>query len=221
MRQQPTRCSCVCLRALICLALVSLTQPGTAHAQGSGRDAWQRVPDVVATLELQPGGWVADIGAGSGYFVPHLAAAVGTGGRVFAVEISQPALSQLGRLVEDEGLENVEVVRGEVDDPRLPERSLHAVLVVDAYHEMTKQPEMLAHMYHALEPGGRLAVLDLAPYDASTPREHQMEGHGIGMGLVERDLREAGFEVLERRAEFTTSGRGRRQWMLVGRRPVG
>ncbi len=206
-------------RVLICLALATLLGCTTASAQTSGRDAWQRVPDVISALALEPGSRVADIGAGSGYFVPHLAEAVGPGGRVFAVEINEWALGQLQSLIEDEGLGNVEVVRGEVDDPHLPAGSLSAALMVDAYHEMTEHRAMLDGTYAALEPGGRLVILDLAPYDASTPRDHQMEGHGIGMDLVARDLEEAGFEVLEQQPEFTESGRGRRQWMLVGRRP--
>jgi hypothetical protein len=41
------------------------------------------------------------------------------------------------------------------------------------------------------------------------------------LDLVERDLTEAGFEVLVREPEFAASGRGRRQWMLVARRPAG
>jgi ubiquinone/menaquinone biosynthesis C-methylase UbiE len=110
------------------------------------------VPDVVAALAIGEGSRVADVGAGSGYFTEHLAREVGAGGRVFAVEISERSLSQLRRLAEDENLDNIEVVPGEVDDPKLPERSLDAVLVVDAYHEMTEYEAMLSGMYRALKP---------------------------------------------------------------------
>ena len=116
---------------LLCALLAAVFHPVELEAQRRNRDSWQRVPDVVAALAIDEGSHVADVGAGSGYFTAHLAREVGAEGRVFAVEISSRSLSQLRRLAEDENLSNIEVVRGEVDDPRLSQRSLDAVLVVD------------------------------------------------------------------------------------------
>jgi predicted methyltransferase len=156
-------------RALAVLTLAALALSAPAQAQ-SGRDTRQRVPDVLAALALNSGSRVADVGAGSGYFLPHLSAAVGPTGRVYGVDISETALSQMRRLIEEKGLANVVVVQGEVDDPHLPAQSLSSALMVDAYHEMTEHESMLARTFESLEAGGRLVVLDLAPYDESTSR---------------------------------------------------
>jgi ubiquinone/menaquinone biosynthesis C-methylase UbiE len=185
----------------------------------SNRDSWQRVPDVVAALAIGEGSRVADVGAGSGYFTEHLAAVVGDAGRVFAVDISERALSQLERLAENRGLDNVEVVRGEVDDPRLPEGSLDAILVVDAYHEMTEYEAMLAGMYRALEPGGRLVIIDMRPADATASRRQQTRDHRLSLAIVEQEVQAAGFQLLDRDEEFTARSRSRGQWLLVARRP--
>jgi len=174
----------------------------------------------MTALSVGAGSRVADIGAGSGYFTAHLSRQVGSSGRVFAVDISDRSLDQLARLVEDEKLENVDVVRGEIDDPGLPERSLEAVLIVDAYHEMTEYEAMLAGVYKALKPGGRFVILDLVPSDSSAARGRQTANHRLGISLVEREIREAGFEVIERDPRFTRSGRGSGQWMLIARRPA-
>lgn len=213
------RCASAWLLLSCCLAAQTL-QPPALSAQGSGRDSWQRVPDVITALSIGTGSRVADVGAGSGYFTVHLSAQVGSSGRVFAVDVSERALGELARLVEDRELANVEVVRGEIDDPRLPARSLNAVLVVDAYHEMTEYEAMLAGFYRALKPGGRLVILDLVPPDSSAARERQTANHRLGLSLVEREIRAAGFEVMERDPRFTRSGRGSGQWMLVARRPA-
>ena len=202
-------------------SLPSLTlQAQALPAQNSVRDGWQRVPDVMTALSVDAGSRVADVGAGSGYFTAHLSREVGPSGRVFAVDISERALDQLDRLVENEKLENVDVIRGEIDDPGLPERSLDAVLVVDAYHEMTEYEAILAAVYGALKPGGRLVILDLVPPDSSAARDRQTANHRLGMSVVEREIRAAGFEVVERDPRFTRSGRGSGQWMLVARRPA-
>jgi predicted methyltransferase len=197
------------------LASVGLSSP--LAAQSRDRDTWQRVPEVIAALSIQAGSRVADVGAGSGYFTERLARTVGAAGRVFAVEISEAALTELTRLAG--ALAQVEVVRGSVDDPRLPEGSMDAVLVVDAYHEMTAYEAMLAGFYRALRPGGRLVILDRAPADSSLARERQHAGHRLAMSLAEQDLRSAGFEILDRQPRFTRDDRGRQHWMLVGRRP--
>jgi ubiquinone/menaquinone biosynthesis C-methylase UbiE len=172
----------------------------------------------MAALAIGEGSRVADVGAGSGYFTEYLSREVGAGGHVFAVEISDRSLSQLRRLAEEDGLGNIEVIRGEIDDPRLPERSLDAVLVVDAYHEMTEHEAMLSGMFRALKPGGRLVMLDFVPSDPSQSRDQQTRSHKLSIDIVERELREAGFEIVDRDEQFTQSGRNRSQWLLVARR---
>ena len=202
---------------IICVLLTAGLQPAELQAQRHSRDNWQRVPDVMAALAISEGSRVADLGAGDGYFTEHLAVEVGPTGRVFAVDVSERALRNLRRLVENEGFDNVEVVRGEYDDPKLPDESLDAVLVVNAYHEMSEHEAMLAGMLRALKPGGRLVMLDHVPSDPSESRDQQTADHDIGIDVVEPELRAAGFQILERYELFVERGRSN-QWMLVARR---
>ena len=51
------------------------------------RDKWQRPAEVVKALGLKKGAVVADLGAGTGYFMPYLSAAAGENGTVFAVSL--------------------------------------------------------------------------------------------------------------------------------------
>ena len=188
------------------------------------REQWQRIPDIFVALRVAPGSRVADVGAGDGYFTERLAKHVGPGGRVFAVDVVESALAQLRRLVEGEKLANVELVLGEADDPRLPYGTLDAALVVNAYHEMVQHAPMLAGIRRALRPGGVLVIVDNAPTDSAAPRYRQTGEHQLALPLAEQDLREAGFEVVERVPGFVTQqhdGHTHRQWLLVGRRPGG
>lgn len=204
--------------ALLFLSVVTTTllSPAVTQAQRN-RDSWQRVPEVLSALAIDKGSRVADIGAGDGYFTRHLARAVGASGQVFAVEISQGALSRLRRLASDEGFDNIEVVEGEIDDPRLPKGSLDAVLVVNAYHEMTEHEAMLAGMFVSLKAGGRLVILDRSANDVSDSRDRQVARHELSIELAEREIEEAGFEILQSDERFT-GGRNHPQWMLVASR---
>ena len=51
------------------------------------RDAWQKPAAVVSAMTIAPGMTVADVGAGTGYFEPHLSKAVGPSGKVLAIDI--------------------------------------------------------------------------------------------------------------------------------------
>ena len=57
------------------------------HFDGPERDAWQKPTEVVRFLELGAGQVIADIGAGTGYFLPHLSKAAGAAGRVLALDV--------------------------------------------------------------------------------------------------------------------------------------
>ena len=66
------------------------------------RDAWQKPDDVVSLLQLWPGNVVADIGAGTGHFEPHLAKAVGATGRVLALDVEPHMVTYLKQRVKKE-----------------------------------------------------------------------------------------------------------------------
>src|SRR5262245_6988034 len=53
---------------------------------GPERDAWQKPAEVVRFLDLGAGQVVADIGAGTGYFLPLLSKTAGADGRVLALD---------------------------------------------------------------------------------------------------------------------------------------
>lgn len=178
------------------------------------RERLQRVGDIYRALDVRPGATIADIGAGQGFHTVRLARAVGVAGRVLAVDISTSALEQLRRRVAEEGLTNVSVIEGAVDDPRLPEGTLDAVLIVNSYHEMTEYAAMLQHIRRALKPDGRLVIVEpIAASRRSADRTEQTSRHEIAPALVLEDAREAGFRVLGLEDPFTAHQRP--YWLAI------
>lgn len=200
---------------LLLVPLLAIAASGVA-AQESARERWQRVPEIFTALGIGPGSHVADVGAGDGFFSVRLADAVGDSGRVYAVDVSTRALERLRDNLEREGIDNVEVIEGAIDDPRLPEATLDAALIVNAYHEMTEYPAMLARLRRALKPEGRLVLVEpITPDRREATRQDQVDDHEIAPWFVEAELREAGFHVLQLVDPFTTRGRGRAQETLL------
>lgn len=140
------------------------TEEGREAAIGvfeeEGREEWQMTPQIMAALDLRPGLAVADVGAGTGYFTRELAGRVAPDGTVLAVDIIPEFLAELEARAADAGLDNIETVLGETDDPRLPAESVDLIFMGDAYHHFDAPETMLQHLHAALRPGGRMAIVD-------------------------------------------------------------
>jgi ubiquinone/menaquinone biosynthesis C-methylase UbiE/rhodanese-related sulfurtransferase len=187
-----------------------------APAQDGGRDAWQRVPDIITALGIAAGSRVADVGAGDGYFTTRLAAAVGTEGRVYAVDVSKNALDRLGKRVSAAGLGNVELILGTTSDPHLPAGTLDAALIVNAYHEMREHQSMLAGIKRALKPGGRLVILEsVAVTQRNIPRDAQESRHQLAAHYLQQDALQAGFQVARFEDPFTRPHTRAPEYLLV------
>jgi predicted methyltransferase len=158
------------------------------------RDGWQKPQALLAALALQPGMTVADLGAGTGYFSRHLAAAVGPAGTVLAVEVEPTLVAHLRARAEREDAANVVPVLASPDNPRLPAAGVDLVLVVDTYHHFDHRTRYLPQLRRALRPGGRVAIIDWKPGelpqgpppDHKLPRERVIEEmHAAGFALLE------------------------------------
>jgi ubiquinone/menaquinone biosynthesis C-methylase UbiE len=171
--------------------------------------------ETFQALDVREGSVVADVAAGSGDLTVLLAHVVGPSGQVFAVDIDESTVGRLRDRIKVKALGNVKVIVSSQDDPKLPAGELDAVLIVQAYHEMSQYESMLSRISSALKPGGRLVIVDTSPSQAGQPRSTQVSQHEIAAQLVEDDLRKARFEISDRRDEYVDP----RQWIIVARKP--
>jgi ubiquinone/menaquinone biosynthesis C-methylase UbiE len=160
-----------------------------------GRAIWQRPEDVVGVLALPPGARVADVGAGDGYFVPHLSEAVGEEGRVYAVEVEAELTQALESRFADAS--NVEVVLGGYEDPLLPDGQIDLALIVNTYHHIEDRELYFEKLLTDLAPGGRVAVIDPNEELTGILGLFVHGGHGSRASDVEREMRAAGYRRLE------------------------
>lgn len=149
---------------------------GADWLERTEREIEEEPETALNAIGIAPGSTVADVGAGSGYFAVRMARRVGAQGRVYANDLQPEMLAMLASRLQKEGVPNVTLVQGTVDDPKLPAASIDLILLVDVYHEFSQPQIMLRRMREALKPGGRLVLLEYRKEDPSVPirPEHKM-----------------------------------------------
>jgi ubiquinone/menaquinone biosynthesis C-methylase UbiE len=213
----------------IVAATVAASSQQAGHADVP-REQWQRHTDILSEVGATNGATIADIGAGGGWFTRRISKAVGDSGRVFAVDVNPVSLRELREALGAD-YANVVIVRGDEDDPKLPAATLDGALIVNAYHEFAEYPKMLAHLRNALKANGKLVILEPIPRSEDTTRAAQTKRHAIHIGLVEQELKDAGFEIVKKDPLFLSrpghagdaTGTAERvtatDWLVVARRP--
>jgi ubiquinone/menaquinone biosynthesis C-methylase UbiE len=154
------------------------------------RDLRREAEAVIAAAKVRPGMSVADVGAGEGYYTIRLAKVVGAKGRVLAEDIVPSYHEALGRRVAHDRLDNVSVVLGTPDDPKLPPASFDRIFMIHMYHEIESPYAVLWHIRSALKPGGQVVLVD-----ADRPTEN----HGTPPKLLACEFGAVGYRLVSQR----------------------
>ena len=174
---------------------VSTPDAAAESLERETREVYAHREAVVSALELAPGERVADIGAGTGFFVRLFADRVGPEGKVYGVDIAPALVEGIRTWAEASGAAHVKGVLGETDDIVLPEDSVDVVFTSDTYHHFEAPAATLASVRRALRPGGRLFVLDFERIPGTSPG-WILEHVRAGKRTVVAELEQAGFRFV-------------------------
>jgi len=190
-------------------AATALPEPQVyaAKLDAEERYWWQQPEQVIALLQCSEGMTVVDLGAGTGYFLPHLSKAVGATGHVLALDVDPAVFDAMHRRVARDRLLNVRPLQVPADDPTLTPRSIDRVLVVNTWHHLSDRVEYAEKLLRAMRSGGRLVIVD---FDEDSPMGPPQEWR-LAREAVRDELRAAGFDaaIVEESLPY--------QYVVVGR----
>ncbi|OGE82353.1 MAG: hypothetical protein A3B10_02640 [Candidatus Doudnabacteria bacterium RIFCSPLOWO2_01_FULL_44_21] len=113
---------------------------------------------------LTSGQTLADLGAGSGFYVMAAGKIVGERGSVFAVDILESALDHIAAEARVKGLRNVKMIRCDLEQASscsgIPTGSLDYVLLANTLHQIKNRKGLLTEVYRLLKTGGKLIALE-------------------------------------------------------------
>ena len=160
------------------------------------REVFAAREQIADALRLTHGMHVADVGAGTGLFVPLLASRVGVSGRVYAVDIVPAFVAHIERRARAAGLTQVRASLCSQDAIELPSASVDMVFVCDTYHHFEHPSATLESIRTALRPGGELVVLDFKRIPGVS--SEWILGHvRAGQDVFTSEIEAAGFSLIE------------------------
>jgi arsenite methyltransferase len=157
-----------------------------------------------ALADLKPGETVLDLGSGGGIDVLLSAKRVGPTGKAYGLDMTDEMLTLANENKRKAGVENVEFLKGEIENIPLPDNSVDVIISNCVINLSADKGRVMSEAFRVLKPGGRFAVSDVVTRGEMLPeiRRSVLLWVGCVAGALEENdyrakLTTAGFEKIE------------------------
>ena len=153
-----------------------------------------------ALAELREGETVLDLGSGGGIDVLLSARRVGPTGKAYGIDMTDEMLELARENQRKSGLQNVEFLKGEIEQIPLPDHSVDVIISNCVINLSADKCKVIAEAFRVLKPGGRFAVSDVVVRGPVPPEvRRSME---LWVGCVAGALEESEFRRFMTEAGF-------------------
>ena len=198
-----------CGSSACCGATTEAWDPITSDLYDEKQKAGIPVEAVLASLgcgnptalaALKPGDVVLDLGSGGGIDVLLSAKRVGPTGKAYGLDMTDEMLALANENKRRAGAENVEFLKGEIEQIPLPDASVDVIISNCVINLSCDKSKVLSEAFRVLKPGGRFAVSDVVVRGDVPPAiRRNME---LWIGCVAGALEEQEFLSLLRETGF-------------------
>jgi SAM-dependent methyltransferase len=150
----------------------------------------------IAVAELREGETVLDLGSGGGIDVLLSARRVGPTGHAYGLDMTDEMLGLARRNAADAGAENVEFLKGYIEDVPLPDGSVDVIISNCVINLSADKHAVFEEMRRVIRPGGRIGISDVVASDDLSPSARAERGSLVGCiaGALSFDEYRSGLE---------------------------
>lgn len=155
-------------------------------------ESYQPTEIIMDSISVKAGMVIAEIGAGNGRVAVKMAERTGSTGKVYANDIDNRALEFMRDRIKRENIKNMEVIKGRIKDPLLPENKLDMIYVINTYHHFDDPVSILKNSKPALKKNGRFIIIEHCPVKSGYPSNSCTSKEEIF-----RHAEEAGYNIIK------------------------
>jgi arsenite methyltransferase len=133
-----------------------------------------------AVADLKPGETVLDLGSGGGIDVLVSARRVGPEGMAYGLDMTDEMLELANQNKIASGLDNVEFLKGFIEDIPLPDEAVDVVISNCVINLSADKTAVFVEMHRVLSPGGRIGITDIVANDELTAEDRAERGSYVG-----------------------------------------
>jgi arsenite methyltransferase len=157
-----------------------------------------------ALAQLNAGETVLDLGSGGGIDVLLSARRVGPTGKAYGLDMTDEMLALARQNQRKAGVENVEFLKGEIENIPLPDNSVDVIISNCVINLSADKDRVLREAFRVLKPGGRFAVSDVVTHGEvpTEVRRNMLLWAGCIAGALQdgeyvAKLAKAGFDAID------------------------
>ena len=152
------------LLALNSIFFISCYMKPTAEGFNKTAAASKSKPDkVIQSLHINEGMFIADIGAGGGYFAERFSYSVGANGLVYAVDINKSFLTYIEDQLNKKNIQNIQTILAKTDESNLPDSCCDIIFLRNVYHHINSPIDYFRKLKSKLKKYGVVAIIDYKP----------------------------------------------------------
>ncbi|MGG1552315.1 class I SAM-dependent methyltransferase [Paenibacillus ferrarius] len=145
---------------------------------------------ILSQLGIQANDAVLDLGAGTGYFT--LPVAKMTTGKVYALDVEPQMLEVLRERVSEQQSDNVDLVKGAIEDIPMDNEVVNQVIASFVLHEVEPLSKGLQEIRRVLQSGGRCLCLE---WEKKAMEQGPPLNHRVHSDEMKKAFEDIGFTV--------------------------
>jgi ubiquinone/menaquinone biosynthesis C-methylase UbiE len=133
---------------------------------------------------LSPGMIVADLGSGVGFYSIEAAKAVGSSGKIYAIEVQRELLEKLKSNATNSHIGNIEVIWGNVEQiggTKLRDMCVDRVIVSNTLFQIEHKDNFCLEVKRILKPNGKVLLVDWSDISPIGPKNIVSESIAISL----------------------------------------